>query len=244
MRKLSVKPLKQAYKKYLIIIQFCSIFNFMNVAETTPSQYLKSVFERVYAPTVVAVTTMVLANTVDRNLLVVHANDPLSKQAGLALPSALPAPSLGDYGRSVNVGTQIATTVVSFEAARSTSSPAELAGTALAAQVASCGADAAVERTGWLTQAERAQEDVGFSAISTAWFTKFLLDRAQRSTDNGRLWLTSAGVFAGTVVIGLPIYEGSQGGKLDAVSHSAGLAVGIIAHKLSRRRAGTLDSST
>jgi hypothetical protein len=216
----------------------------MLASEIGPIQQAKSLFERAYASTAMAVTTMVLANTVDRSALVVHANDPLSKQAELALPSALPAPSLGDYGRTMNVGTQIATTVVSFEAARTTSGVGELVGTAVVAQVASCGADAAVERIGWLTQAERAQEDVGFSAIGTAWFTKFLLDRAHISKDRGRRWLAATAAFTGTVAIGLPLYEGSQGGKLDAISHTAGLAVGFLAHKLSLRKNTELRPTT
>jgi|GEM_PF-2888867 len=204
-------------------------------SELSYLQQAKAICERAYGSTAMAVTTMVLANTVGREALVVHADDPLLEQAKLSIFSAFPAPSLGDYGRTVNVGTQIATTVVSLECARSTTGASGLAGTAVAAQLAACGADAAVERTGWLSHAERAQEDVGFSAIGVAWFTKFLLDRAQASQERGQRWLAGAGVFAGSAVIGLPLYEGSQGGKLDAVSHAAGLAIGVLAHKQGQR---------
>jgi hypothetical protein len=72
-------------------------------------QRAKAICERAYGSTVMAATTMVLANTVGRESLVVHADDPLLKQAKLSIFSAFPAPSLGDYGRTVNVGTQIAT---------------------------------------------------------------------------------------------------------------------------------------
>lgn len=212
------------------------------VPEVGYLQQARAVCERAYASSAMVITTMVLANTVDRSALVVHANDSLLKQAELSIPSALPAPSLGDYGRTVNVGTQIAATIVSFESARSTSSSIELVGTAAAAIVASDGADAIVERAGWLSHAERAQEDVGFSAIGAAWFIKFLLDRAQASKDKGRQWLAGAGAFAGTIAVGLPLYEGSQGGKLDAVSHTTGLAVGVLAHKLSERKKVTHKS--
>ncbi len=207
-------------------------------------QQVKAVCERAYATTAVAVTTMVLANTVDREALVVHADDPLLKQAKRSVLSILPAPSLGDYGRTANVAAQITTTVISFESARSTSRPAGLIGTAAGAIVASDSADALADRSGWLTHAEKAQEDVGFSAIGVAWFTKFLLDRAGASKDKGRRWLAAAGAFAGTVALGLPLYEGSQGGKLDAVSHTAGLAVGLAAHKLGARRRACAQAAT
>ena len=204
-------------------------------------QNAKAFYERIHISTMMLATSMILANSVDRSALVVHADDALLRQAELAIPSALLTPNMGDYDKLVGVGSQIGLTVISAECARDTTGPVELAGTALVAQIASSGADAAVERIGWLSHAERAQEDVGFSAIYVAWFTKFLFDKAQASEHHRHSWIAGIGAFAVMAVIGLPLSEGSQGGKLDAVAHTTSLAVGFLAHRLSERRKSDLN---
>jgi hypothetical protein len=190
---------------------------------------------------------ILLANVLDREAMVVHANDPLGKQAALALPSALPAPELSGPGHpATDTAVEIGTTAISLLAVQSknNTSTKELAAIAVAAQVGACAVDAAVERSGWLTQAERAQEDVGFSAISVAWFTKFLLDRASQSKEHAKRWYTGLAAFAVTVGGLSPLYEGSQGGKLDATSHLAGLAVGGVGYLwVKGRRAETAPAS-
>lgn len=186
---------------------------------------------------------ILLANLLDRESMVVHANDPLSKQAALALPSALPSPELNGPGHlAMDTAVQIGTAAGSLLAVQSRNNTPlkEVAAMALTAQVGACAVDAAVERSGWLTAAERTQEDVGFSAISVAWFTKFLLDRANQSTAHARRWYAGLAVFAGTFVGLTPLYEGSQGGKLDATSHAAGLAAGYLGYKFGRRKTATV----
>lgn len=182
---------------------------------------------------------ILLANLLDRKAMVVHANDPLVKQAALAIPSALPAPELiGPGHEAVDIAGQIGTTAISLLAAQSdnNTSPPELAIIGIGTQIGSCAIDAAIERTGWLTQAERAQEDVGFSAISVAWFTKFLLDRASQSETHARRWYAGLGVFGISVSVLLPLADGGQGSKLDAASHAVGLAAGVGGYLWSKKR--------
>lgn len=211
------------------------------VEEVGYLQRAKTALEGVYISTAMAITSMVLANTVDRSDFVVYAHDDLPTHVKRSATSAFVAPSLGDYGRTVNVGGQIIETVVSAQCARKTTGAIGLFGTAAAAELASCGADDLAK--GLLTPDELKQEDVGFSAINVAWITKFLFDKARASKDHARRWWAGAATFAGAVVVGLPAYEGSQGGKLEAVSHATGLGVGILAHIASRRKKIPLDNS-
>src|SRR5581483_1879598 len=176
---------------------------------------------------------ILLANLVDRESMVVHANDPLGKQAALALPSALPAPEVNGPGHlATDTAVEIGTTAVSLLAVQSKNNTSlkEVATMAVAAQVGACAVNAAVERSGWLTAAEQAQEGVGFSAISVAWFTKFLLDRASQSREHAKRWYAGLAGFAATFAVISPLAEGSQGGKLDATSHAVGLAVGYMGY--------------
>ncbi len=182
---------------------------------------------------------ILLANLLDRENMVVHANDPLGKQAALALPSALPAPEVNGPGHlPTDTAVEIGTTAISLLAVQSknNTSTRELATMAVAAQVGACAVDVVVERSGWLTAAERAQEDVGFSAISVALFTKFLLDRAGQSKEHAKRWYAGLAVLAGTFVGLEPLSSGAQGGKLDATSHAAGLAVGYFGYRFGKRK--------
>ncbi|HEY5442527.1 MAG TPA: hypothetical protein VIJ68_03245 [Candidatus Saccharimonadales bacterium] len=100
--------------------------------------------------------------------------------------------------------------------------------------------DAAVERSGWLSQTERAQEDVGFSSIALAWISKYAFDRLAEAKTEGERRAWAAGIAGGSALmtLGVLLYEGSEGGKLGFTSHLAGIGVGWAAHRLgSRRRA-------
>lgn len=187
---------------------------------------------------------ILMANILDRNGMVVHADDALLKQTELAFPSALPIPQLKGPEGYANAAVDLGSTSISLLAAQRTSSIKGLAATAVGAQAAGCAVDAIADRSGWLTHTELSQEDVGFSSISVAWFTKFLLDKASRSKERATAWYTGLTVFVGTVPIGLPLYEGSQGGKLDATSHAAGLGVGLLAYKIGNWKANIHDTAT
>jgi len=188
--------------------------------------------------TVLVSSGIVLANLLDRGDMVVHADDSLATQAERAFQSALPAPELNGPGhRAADIGVDVGLTGISLLAAQRTTSLKGLAATAAGAQAAGCTVDAIADRSGWLTQAELSQEDVGFSSISVAWFTKFLLDKASQSKEKATAWYAGLTVFAGSVAVALPLYEGAQGGKLDATSHAAGLGVGALAYKIGKWRA-------
>jgi hypothetical protein len=168
--------------------------------------------------------------------MMVYANDPLRKQASLALQSALPTPE-ATGNATVDTAIQVTTAGLSLEFARRTTSPRRLGEMAVGAQLLSCAVDAGVERTGWLNPVERAQPDVGFSAISVAWFTNALLHRAEQAKTlrERRLWQTGTAVFIGAMTVGTYAVD-SLGGKLDLTSHASGVAVGTIAYLFDRRQ--------
>ena len=187
-----------------------------------------------YASATLVATTMILANSVDNSALVVHDNDPFVRQAELALPSALVAPDF-TQNQDLSTAAQIGLSVAGIEAARTTTSLKGIVATGAAAQLASCGADAAIERSGALGTVNHIERDLGFSAIYTALFTKFILDRAKDRQNNRRAWLGGAVALAGVLVAGPLVLENAQTGVLDASSHAAGILVGSLAHKLDSR---------
>jgi hypothetical protein len=192
-------------------------------------------------PTLGLGVAIVAANLVDTERMTVYADDPLSRQAVLALPSALPAPEVTG-NNALDIAIQVGTAAISCEAIRRTSNVRHIAATALSAQVVACAANAVAERSGWLTAAERTQPDVGFSSISIAWATEFLLDRADKADTplQKGLWRTGTAVLAGTMSVGSYVAEGGQGGsKLEMVAHGSAAAVGFIAHLLGKRRASS-----
>ena len=174
---------------------------------------------------------LIFANAFNNDPLIVRGNDSLAKKAALALPSALPAPDISG-NRLADIGLEIGTSAISIEAARRTSTLKELGTVAVGAQLSACAVNALVENGSWLNQTEKSQEDIGFSAISVAWFTKFLLDRSASSENNRskNLWRASAALFAGAMTVGAYFVENNNGGKLDMLSHGAGITVGVLGY--------------
>lgn len=167
--------------------------------------------------------------------MVVHANDPFGEQMKMSLPSALPTPEVSGYA-SVDTAIQIGLAAGSLEFARHTTSRRGLLATALGAQAVACLADAGVERSGLMSQTERAQEDVGFSSVSTAWFTKFLFDkRSQAETAAERRQYTRyIWQFAGALAV-ISMVDGKTR-KLDIPAHASAFVMGYAAHKIGRYR--------
>ena len=174
----------------------------------------------------------------------VYANDPFSTQAERSLQSALPTPVMTG-NLLADFAIQASETILTTEIVRRTSSARQLLGSAIVSQLLSCGVDALVERTGWLSAAERMQPDVGFSAISAAWLSKFFLDRADRARTPLRknLWRAGMAVYGGTITVGYYFLNGPNGGKLDLTSHATGVAVGMAAYALGRRKQRNQSSS-
>jgi hypothetical protein len=180
---------------------------------------------------------MAVTNALDRHEMMVFANEPIPEQLAHALPSALPAPDVtGNF--AVDVAIQVASTFGAAETARRSTSATKLIGAAVTAQVLSCAADAGVDRTGWLLPREHGQPDVGFSAINAAWFSMFLLDRADRAQTPLRrnLWRAGMATFAGAMTLGCYFLMGPTGEKLDLSSHATGIGVGAAAYLLGKRK--------
>lgn len=172
---------------------------------------------------------LLMAELGPRSAMVVHADDPLAKQMELALPSALPTPEMTG-SRPVDTALHIGLTGASLEIARRTSSRRELLTSAVGAQALACAAGAGVERSGWLNSTERAQEDVGFSSIFTAWFTKYLFDRwSQAKTPREKLRYVGGMAAGAGAIVGLALMD-SKGAKLDLTAHFSGAFTGWAAH--------------
>lgn len=191
-------------------------------------EYARGSLKDSYAMALVS-TGMLLANVLDREAMVVRANDSLGKQAALSLPSALPAAEIVG-NPTADLGIQIAYSAGSLGLACRTTSRVGVAVTAVVAQEVACAANAIVERSDWLNPAEKAQDDVGFSAIALAWGTKALLDRRAEASDQAKRKYALGGIaLGGLFTVGALLYD-KEGGKLDLTSHVAGIAVGWAAH--------------
>jgi hypothetical protein len=175
---------------------------------------------------------LLLGEVLGRTVLpetVVHANDPFDKQMIMDLPSALPTPEMTGI-QPLDTALQIGAAGVGLEAARRTTSRRGLLVTAVGAQALACVVDAGVERSGWLSPGEKAQEDVGFSSIYVAWLTKFLLDKlAQAQTAREKLRYVSGLAAGAAAIVGLAMMD-SKGMKLDLSAHTSGALVGVVAH--------------
>ncbi len=179
---------------------------------------------------------MAMTNALDPSITMVHADDPFLLQAERSLPSALATPpTTGNTAADILV--PVLETAITTEIVRRTSSTKQLIGSAVAAQLLSCGADATVERTSWLNSLERSQPDIGSSAISAAWFSKFFLDRADQAQSPLRSMLWRAGMVAhsSAITAGYYVLNGEDGGKLDLTSHGSGVLVGIAAYAIGKR---------
>jgi len=176
--------------------------------------------------------TTVAMNALDPQELTVHAGDSLPVQAERAFPSALPTSAT-----ALDLVVPLAQTAATIEIARATTSQKELLGMAATAQVLACSADAVADRT-WLDPAERAQPDVGFSAISDAWISKLLLDVGDRRRNPFARWGFRAAALVGAsyATVGEYLVNGADGGKLDLTSHTAGIVVGVGTYLLEKRK--------
>jgi hypothetical protein len=169
---------------------------------------------------------IIATNLMCGDSLVVHSDDPLEKQMAMAFPSAFGTPDATGV-KALDLAGVTATTLISFEAARRTTSLGSLAAMGISAQFAGCGADALVDQTGWVENAT----DSGSSAMGVAWMTKFLLDRIESAEDETkkRRWKIATAAYAGAMTLGAYILLGDDG-KLDMVSHGSALVVGAVAY--------------
>lgn len=181
------------------------------------------------AKTTVAMSMGIVAtNFIFGDSLVVHSDDSIEKQMEMALPSAFGTPDATGV-KALDFAGVTATTLISLEAARSTTSPGSLAVMGLSAQAASCGADALVDQSGWITNAT----DSGSSAMGVAWMTKFLLDRTASTEDETkrRRWKAATAVYIGAMTLGAYVLFGDDG-KLDMVAHGSAVVVATTAYQL------------
>lgn len=173
--------------------------------------------------------------------LVVHSDDPVTKQMEMAVPSAFGTPD-ATGNKVLDFAGVTGYTLISLEAARRTTSLGSLAAMGVGAQLASCGADALVDQTGWITNAT----DSGSSAMGMAWMTKVLLDRtaSAKNETKKRRWQIATTALVGSLTLGAYLWLGDDG-KLDMISHGSAFAVGVAGYKLGAwRKAHKLGTTT
>lgn len=183
------------------------------------------------------ILTTLLAN----NEVSVRTGADLGEHMLKAVPSALePADVSAVLERKDNQGLDLAIDLVPLSAssiaARSTTSTKELVKLAISAQLLASSADTALAEGHLIDRAEMAEKDVGSSALTTAFFTKFLLDRAARSTSERerRAWQAVTAVFAGAITVGAA-YIDSRHFYTDFASHGAAVVTGAGSSYLGNR---------
>jgi len=210
----------------------------MSGGEQSPhlGQRVWSTAKGLYASALVS-TGMVLANVYGAEEMAARADAPLLKQAEETIPSVLIAPyALGPRSENANIGIDVGSAALAVCIARKNMSLRAMAVVGGSGQLVASGADALVDRAGVLTHTELAQPDDGPSAVIGALITYWGLSRARASQEHKKAWYLGLAVFAGAMAIGVPLYEGSQGGTLDASSHVTSMAAGGIAYMLHERR--------
>jgi hypothetical protein len=184
---------------------------------------------------------IILVDSLARNDVANYVSASVDKKIEDALPSAFVAPRISDDiglpSHNLDLALDVSAAATSTLLVKSTSSAKEMVAIGAAAQLASSTADAAVTGANLLSPAEMHQEDVGASAIESAFITKFLLDKMNEaeSGTSKKLWAGAAGVFALAMTFGAS-YVDRKNGTLDFSSHTAGIGVGAIASYLKSNR--------
>ena len=176
--------------------------------------------------------SILLANTFAREDLAVEAGDSFSKKALLAFPSILIAPDLTG-NNLIDTSIMGLTALFSLEAVRKTSTNQEILITGIGSQILGCILNSSISELFWLKNPENNPKDVGFSSISVAWITKYLLDRmdSSRSDKESSIMKTCFKLFAGISTIGPYFVEDSRSAILDSLSHISGLLVGYMSYR-------------
>jgi len=173
---------------------------------------------------------MLAANFLARESMVVRANDPGHRKALRAYPSALIAPETSG-NRVTDTLATVGMAALSIETARRVRNIKELAFTAIASHGMACAANTVAGR--WLTDEEKEQEDVGFSAIAIGVATDYMLHRADSADSRAARWAWRAGLAA--VVGGSTVGSYAANDKLGATAHVAGATVGAATYTVKKR---------
>ncbi len=189
--------------------------------------------------TVAGTLGLVAVNVMYGDSLAVHSTDSFGRQMQMAIPSAFGTPHATGI-RALDFGGVTAFTAAGLEAARRTTTLPELGAVAVTAQMVSCGTDAIVSGVvpGFDTL------DVGSSAMSVAWITKFMLDRAYSAEDDTkrRRWRLGMAAFAGAMTVGTYGILGGDNGAMNIVAHGSAMTVGAVAYRFGKWRRGIYES--
>lgn len=188
--------------------------------------------------TVAGTLGLIAVNVMYGDSLAVHSTDSFGRQMEMAIPSAFGTPHATGV-RVLDFGGVTAFTAAGLEAARRTTTLAELGAIAATAQVVSCGSDAIVSRLDPTFDTL----DVGSSAMSAAWITKFMLDRAYSADDatTRRRWQLGVAAFAGVMTAGTYAFLGGDNGAMNIVAHGSAMTVGAVAYRFGRWRRGLMQ---
>lgn len=187
--------------------------------------------------TVAGTLVLTAVNIMYGDSLAVHSTDSFGRQMEMAIPSAFGTPHATGV-RVLDFGGVTAFTAAGLEAARRTTTLSELGAIAATAQMVSCGSDAIVSRLDPTFDTL----DVGSSAMSAAWITKFMLGRAYSADDatTRRRWQLGVAAFASVMTAGTYAFLGGDNGAMNIVAHGSAMTVGAVAYRFGRWRRGLM----
>ncbi len=189
---------------------------------------------RLWAGTIAA--SILAADFLVRDSLVVRQRDTLTKKALRAFPSAFAVPGMTG-NKTADTLFAMTTVGISVEVARRTSSAKELAVTSVGAHALACTVNTLLERTGQLSDEERDAEDVGSSAVALALAVKYGTDRlATAETTKARLgWSLGLTALVGATVVAPYISRDThRTGTMDAAAHLSGAFTGVVSSLATR----------
>jgi hypothetical protein len=189
---------------------------------------------------------ILIVDTCFHNAAASSAGADLGHRAAHMIPSAFIAPEVTDdvgiksheADLAFAIGTGVAATVL---AKQTTENSWELVGVAAGAQTLATVADGLLANNHLLSSDELKHPDVGFSAVETAFVSKFLIDKIiETDNEKYRRALISSAVILGTLATFGASYIDSKNAGTDFASHASGIVVGAGASGVKHARAISL----
>lgn len=186
---------------------------------------------------------IIITDLVAHNAASMRTGASIGEHALKAIPSALiPAEVsddlIGQHSQALDLAVDLGPLGLSTILAKdTTASTKEMVKLAVGAQLLATASDMTIVESHLTSRTELTQQDVGSSAITVAFFSKYLFDKVASSETERRrrAWQLVTGVFAGAVTLGAA-YIDSKNFSTDLTSHGSGVVAGAFASQLGNSR--------
>ena len=199
-----------------------------------PLDYFKRAREEVY----VALTTIMITALASDEAAVKNsagAIDQLTRSlSSTTVPAEVSGSLIGQHNVGVDLAVYLGTLLPAVSLAKASgSSPKELFGMAIGAEMLATSFDIGAAHDGLMDPAELAQKNSGSSAVAVAFFTKYLRHKIEHSetTREKLLYRAVLAAFIGSVTLGAAAID-SDNFVGNIVNHGAGALVGYNSEKL------------